>query len=364
MLKSFLFFVAILLVILADSIKIIGEFRTVIYVVLIIMSIFNLFSSWSAYKRKYAHMSYLYIIIILLCYKNGNIALESVIMSLLIYFTFITTYISSFKVKATTILLLSILLFSLLFITEKSAIGRGGTPLIFSNPNMASLFVLCVFSAVLIFYKNRNFHMFIMIVTLFLIVLTGSRGALLFYMISSTCILLEKRLIKYQNYFSFITFGFLVMLFIYLSIIEPLFMGESHFNVMGKEGGSAGRSVQILYLLENYEINLWGYGSLINEELEDKTGMPVHNFYISTLYNVGLLMFVFYIFFILKVYYSLKMYSSRVLFLCYHIYFFFEPAWAFCAHMNYILPMLIILGYDNAKDTQNNKGLEEKSIIT
>ena len=102
--------------------------------------------------------------------------------------------------------------------------------------------------------------------------------------------------------------------------------------------------MQVLYIVENFDINLWGYDKLINEASMDVLNYPVHNFYVTTLYAFGLSMFLFYMYFVYKIYFMLKVYESQVFLLCFHVYFFFEPSWAFCVQLNYLLPMLIIAG--------------------
>ncbi|MCS2894132.1 hypothetical protein NXY11_03285 [Parabacteroides faecis] len=146
-----------------------------------------------------------------------------------------------------------------------------------------------------------------------------------------------------QKYFPLLILLFLSSSLYYMIVIEPYLVNLYLFNLFGKTEGSTGRALQILFVIQNFDINLWGYGrSLINDAVTDELSYVIHNLYINTLYAMGLLYFLFYLYFISRFYIYLKNYESRVFLLSFHVYFFFETGVAFGFALNYFLPMIII----------------------
>lgn len=117
---------------------------------------------------------------------------------------------------------------------------------------------------------------------------------------------------------------------------------------MGKGGDSAGRSQQVVHIINNYSINLFGYGkNVINMATVKLQGYAVHNFWVSSLYSSGLLIMGGYIYFICNLFNRLKSDVAKSFLLSFNLYFFFEPGLCYYISFSNIFPIIVVLLQDN-----------------
>lgn len=335
---------------LGDITNAFSGLKDFVYPLFLILVFANLKTSMRRFFEKFGIMTLMFVILIVFHFVYGGGNFEGFTVSVLVYLLCTTVWVNVFKMDLFAFLLLGIYLFSFVAYPKELIIGLlsdssgTGWNLIFQNSNMASLFICCVFASVYLFIKKQKIKKLSFLFVIIGLIACQSRNAVLFFVLSVFFLYFKKYLLKYRVYFPVFILLFFVVVVYYMIVIEPYLMNISHFIMFGKSEGTTGRSMQVLYIVENFDINLWGYDKLINEASMDVLNYPVHNFYVTTLYAFGLSMFLFYMYFVYKIYFMLKVYESQVFLLCFHVYFFFEPSWAFCVQLNYLLPMLIIAG--------------------
>ena len=105
------------------------------------------------------------------------------------------------------------------------------------------------------------------------------------------------------------------------SVFLCLFMRLS--GILGKGGDSAGRSQQVIYIINHYSVNLFGYGkNIINMATVKLQGYAVHNLWVSSLYSSGLLIMGGYIYFICNLFNRLKSDVAKSFLLSFNLHFF------------------------------------------
>lgn len=304
---------------------------------------------WKPFKNKFGYETVLFIIIVCFHFVKGNGILEGCIISLLIFFLFTTSSLVRLDMEKFSFLLLGIYIFSFVTCLDDliqslySNDYASGWVMIFNNANMASVFICCVFSSIWIFVAHKGIRLVTFILVIIGLLACKSRNAILFFGLANAFLYFKHCLVNRQKYLPILVFLFLITILYYMIVVEPYLLNISSFSVFGKTEGTTGRSMQILYIIDHFDINMWGYGSLINKSVEEALNYAVHNFYVSTIYSMGVIYFLFYLFFIYRLYFMLKSYESRIFLICFHVYFFFEPSWAFCVQMNYLLPMIIVM---------------------
>ena len=154
-----------------------------------------------------------------------------------------------------------------------------------ANSN-ASLYLVTIMSS-LLFIKTPYLRKILIVISLSCIIASGSRNGILalfttlgfYYVLNS----------RFQKWTLCSFFVLLLMFTLYLVFIEATKTVE--FNYMGKGGDSAGRSQQVIYIINHYSVNLFGYGkNIINMATVKLQGYAVHNFWVSSLYSSGLLL--------------------------------------------------------------------------
>lgn len=211
----------------------------------------------------------------------------------------------------------------------------------FQNPNTHSAFLCSVLIAILLGCSNKKIIKLLIVSILIGILATRSRNGVLTFIIIVGGLFFEKILYKYQKWFPLGLLVVLVFAGYYMLVVEPLSQ-EKGVEMFGKGNGSAGRSLQIIYMINNFDINLWGHGRVANSLVEENTGYPVHNMYIASIYVLGVLLSCSYLYFILWVYRTTNSYKLKLSIIGSHFYYFFEPGYFFCVQMSYFLPMFII----------------------
>lgn len=320
------------------------------YSLFFILVFVNIVSSIKYFNEKFGLITIIFIVLMIFHYIYGEGSFEGFIISILVYLICTTVWVNTFKMNLFAFLLLGIYLFSFFAYPKELMLGLfSNTPgtswnLIFQNSNMASLFICCVYASVCLFIKEKKIRRISFLLIIVGLIACQSRNSILFFGLSILFFIFKKHLFKYRNYFPFFILLFLLVVAYYMVFIEPYLLNISHFSMFGKSEGTTGRSMQVLYIVDNFKINLWGYDKLINEATLDALNYPVHNFYVTTLYAYGLSMSLFYMYFVYRIYFMLQVYEAQIFLLCFHVYFFFEPSWAFCVQLNYLLPMLIIAG--------------------
>lgn len=366
---TFLLLVTVLLFILyttslgdvANAFSVLKDF---VYPLFFILIIVNLKTSIKQFNANFGFMTLMFFVLIISHFIYGGGNFEGFAVSVLVYLLCTTVWMNFFRMNFFALLLLGIFLFSIIAYPKELMMGLltndsgTGWSLIFQNSNMASLFICCVFASVYLFIKQKMIRKISFVLVVIGLFSCRSRNAVLFFVLAIVFFVFKRYLFRFRKYFPIFILMFFVLVGFYMIVIEPYLLNISYFSMFGKAEGTTGRSMQVLYIVENFDVNLWGYDKLINEASMDALNYPVHNFYVTTLYAFGLSMFFFYLYFVYKIYFMLKNYEAQVFLLCFHVYFFFEPSWAFCVQLNYLLPMLIVAGsyryLKQDKDTQES----------
>ena len=212
---------------------------------------------------------------------------------------------------------------------------------IFENPNTMGAFSACAMIATFLFIKNKKIKLALLFIFILCIVGCKSRNLLLFSILTIFFYFLIR---QYKPQVAILCFCiFVVGALYYLIIIEPQSLSGG-MEILGKEGGSAGRSSQILLTISTFPLTLFGVGyDVPSDFVINKTGYAIHNFYINTVYSMGLVFMLFYVIFIIRLYLNLRSYKAKAFLLASHIYFLFEPGMALSPHMINCLPISLIL---------------------
>lgn len=210
----------------------------------------------------------------------------------------------------------------------------------FHNSNTYSAFCLMTLMCVIMFMKPSKVKLILTILLIFNIYASGSRNGLLF-LITSVCFYFFHRS-KYAKYSYALFILFLLMATYYLFFIE---MSSSiDFTVMGKSANSAGRALQIIYVINEFPLKLLGCGKDIIDMSINKMGnYSIHNFYINSLYSFGILPLLGYLYYIFRIWKTLPHIVAKSFLLAFNIYFFFEPGTCYYLLFLNVMPMIIIL---------------------
>lgn len=211
---------------------------------------------------------------------------------------------------------------------------------IFYNSNSASSYYIVVVLCTLLFVKTPYLRLLFLAISLLIIVASGCRSGLLtLFTASLFYILLKSKFHKFTIYvFFFLLFAFTY----YLVFIEGT--SAISFDYMGKGGDSAGRSAQIIYIINKYSVNLFGYGkNIINADSVKNQGFAVHNFWICSLYSSGLIILLGYTYFMCKLFYSVKSHVAKAFLLSLNLAFFFEPGVCYYISFSNIFPIVVVL---------------------
>lgn len=264
------------------------------------------------------------------------------IVSLCSFFTLSVVAVSANLNKATWITLLTILIVTILTTFSYSNISNleswtGFMP----NANTNSVLVFSTLMATILGCKNRKIRWFIWILALIAIIATRSRNALLVYFVLFAASLFEFKLIKIQKWLPLMFILVLIGAAYFMIVIEPS-QTKASLSLMGKENGSAGRSLQIIYLINNFKLSLWGGGRIINSIVQQHAFYNVHNTYLASFYILGIVISIAYIWFLYWLYKSSVSFKFKICLLMVQFYLFFEPGVFFSVQMLYFMPMFVL----------------------
>lgn len=210
----------------------------------------------------------------------------------------------------------------------------------FQNPNSDAAFLTACILMAYICIRQRKLKYAVYIVGMIALLSTGSRNALLTLLLTAFFSIVARTRLKRWCFAMFV--GVLVTAFVYMVVFE--LSSAVSFTMMGKEANSAGRAQQILSVMMEYPVNLFGNG---REEIDlfslDENGYAVHNFYVSSLYSFGIFILAGYLWFIYKVWRKLDNRKSAAVWLAFNVYFFFEPGVCFYYKFLNVFPLLIVL---------------------
>lgn len=211
---------------------------------------------------------------------------------------------------------------------------------IFQNANSNGGFSLFTFFFAFIFCKDKTIRYIMLVLTFSSIVASGSRNAMLSCLLFFAFLFIQRTKFKKFAFSAFITF--LLLSFFYLFFVEM--NSDVDFTVMGKEANSAGRSEQIAMVVATYPLSLFGSGKdLVDNFVNDLTGFAVHNFYVSSLYSMGIIILVGYMLYVHKLYKNTMSSKAKAALLASNIYFFFEPGISFYLQMLNVYPIMVVI---------------------
>lgn len=233
-------------------------------------------------------------------------------------------------------------------------INRGGLYAgIFQNSNTNAAFCLVVFTSVVLFFRNTKKKKILIGLIIFCVISTGSRNAILFLILLIGFYYLHKTKFAKYSYIFFLLF--LIVSFSYMFLFELNHVVD--FNFMGKEANSAGRSEQIIFVINSFPLRLFGNGKdVIDNTLSHWTDFSIHNFYINSLYSFGVIPLLGYFYFIYVLWNKQVSILGKSFLLVFNIYFFFEPGTCFYLIFMNVAPILILQLY-------NKECLKNTSII-
>ena len=210
---------------------------------------------------------------------------------------------------------------------------------IFQNSNTNAAFCLVVFMSVVLFFRKTRKKNILLCLIIFSIISTGSRNAILsLILFICFCYIHKTKFAKYSFLFFLL---FLIFLFLYMVLFES--KQNIDFNFMGKETNSAGRSEQILFVMNSFPLRLFGNGKdVIDNTLSYWTDFSIHNFYINSLYSFGILPLLGYFYFIYTLWKNQISVLGKSFLLVFNIYFFFEPGTCFYLVFLNVVPILIV----------------------
>jgi len=327
-----------------------GEFmKYITYVMLFLITSINIIKNKAFFLKYYRWFILLFFLLLYLHFKMTEDDLLITFIPFFIFLNLTSASVSKYNVKLLSLFFFVFYVLLILFDYKEmlrcifSSDYEDGWEIIFYNSNVASIFICSVFCATYLFMQNKLLTKISFILIVVGLLACKSRNALLFFVIVNSFLFFKPWLINKQKYLPLLIMLFLLCALYYMIIVEPYLVNLSSVSLFGKSEGSTGRALQILFVIQNFDISLWGSGrSLINEAVTDEVSYVIHNLYINTLYAMGLLYFLFYLYFISKFYIYLKNYESRVFLLSFHVYFFFETGVALGFALNYFLPMMIV----------------------
>lgn len=199
-------------------------------------------------------------------------------------------------------------------------------------------------------------------ITLFILYTTHCRSILLALVLWILGIyVLRKKRINEKLFFVIYIIGIFAIgaLMVYAEVIQG---EDSLFSIemFGKGTSSRGRAGMIYMAFEKYSVNLLGYGNgVATGYVADMTGYTIHNMYVSTLLDYGLLITLFYLYFVYICYKRCDSVILKSYLLSIQMFFFFEP---FCAFDSKI--MMVILYVCILQNSMNNSYSKKPQLIT
>lgn len=221
----------------------------------------------------------------------------------------------------------------------------------FHNSNTYSAFCLMTLMCTIMFMKPSKVKLILTILLVLNIYASGSRNGLLF-LITSVCFYFFHKS-KFAKYSYVLFILFLLMATYYLFFIE---MSSSiDFTVMGKSANSAGRALQIIYVIDEFPLKLLGCGKDIIDASINRIGdYSIHNFYINSLYSFGVMPLLGYLYYIYRIWKTLPSIVAKSFLMAFNIYFFFEPGTCYYLLFLNVMPMIIILLSKQLPERENN----------
>lgn len=210
----------------------------------------------------------------------------------------------------------------------------------FENSNTFAAYSAVTFFAAVIFVRSQRLRWCVAAVFFVMLFAHHSRNALLFALLTSAFYFLMKRGWYWLPpcLFSLIIGGALL----FLVVIEPN-QSVANFMLFGKKANTAGRSSQVLSIINHFDIKWFGEGAeTITRYSIVANDYAVHNVWINTLYSMGIIYVILYAIFIGKVYKNLSPLAQSFL-LGFHIYSFFEPGLFFSILMVSSFPIIIAI---------------------
>lgn len=192
---------------------------------------------------------------------------------------------------------------------------------LFNDPNQMAFWILSSCSIFLFISKKIKFKLMVYFLSLFLILLTMSRSAVLGFVFVTFGLVFQSKGSIIKRILSIIMSIIIVLFVATFMYIKGLFDDILNRMLLGLEQGDdqiEERGINILF--ENYEYLLFGAGQG-NYHLFSKTGNEIHSTWIGILFYYGVLGFIFFIFFIYRIFIKLN-YSSKIIFLGPMIYGF------------------------------------------
>ncbi|ATR93280.1 hypothetical protein [Porphyromonas gingivalis] len=210
----------------------------------------------------------------------------------------------------------------------------------FDNSNTFAAYSTVVFSSTFIFVENRRVRWFIAVVFFVMLFAHHSRNTLLFVLLSFIFYFLftkgKGRLVPW------LFFTIIAGALLFLIVIEPN-LAALDLTVFGKGADTAGRSAQVLSVINNFDIRWMGNGlDTISEYTHNINSYALHNAWVNTLYSMGVIYCGLYVLFVRGVYRNIPIIAKSFL-LSSHIYFFFEPGLFFSILMVSSFPIIVVI---------------------
>lgn len=298
--------------------------------------------------RKFSALTYILLLCFLVHFFTTAARATTLVVFILTVLLYETTKNASFSVKPLIILsgiFLTVNYFWLFNDMLASILGEHSSRAdlykgFFLNANTNAAFYVFTFFLFILFGKNKKVNWVVTFFVLTSIWATGSRGALLCLILFAFFTFMIRKGREKLTFWLFI--GILVAAFLYLFVFE--INSTADFTFMGKEANSAGRSEQIASTILHFPINLFGNGKDAVEDYSMRLfDFSVHNFYVSSLYSLGIIIFVCYFIFVLGIYKELLSKEAKAAWIALNVYFFFEPG--ICYYLVFLnsYPTILIL---------------------
>lgn len=210
----------------------------------------------------------------------------------------------------------------------------------FQNSNTFAAYSAIVLASTLLFFKNNKVKIFVIILFIITLFAHHSRNTLLFTLSSGVFYFL---FIKGKAKASIILFSIIILgSFFYIIVIEPNSQ-IINFTMFGKKADTAGRSEQVLAIIQHFDLSWFGVGGDIIAKYSQETNeYSLHNAWVNTIYSMGIVYVMLYAKFIQKIFIRLTSLAKSIL-LGFHIYFFFEPGLFFSILLISSFPLIVII---------------------
>lgn len=228
---------------------------------------------------------------------------------------------------------------------------------IFINANSNAAFYLMAIMSAVLFLETPYLRNIFVVICIICVYSCGSRNGIL--CLFTSLLFYELLKSKYHRYTIGVFFLILLAAVFYLVFVEVTHSID--FKFMGKDGNSAGRSEQIIYIINHFSVNLFGYGKdVINGATVKLQGFVVHNFYVCSLYSSGIIIMAAYLYFIYNLFHKLCSLAAKAFLLSFNIYFFFEPGLCYYYAFINVFPIVIALLKYNEERMQIVLGENDK----